>query len=38
MDNPSLALSFGLKARENVAKNFTTKVINDQILKIYDKF
>ena len=38
IDNPSVALSFGLKARENVLNNFTTKVINNQILKIYDQF
>ena len=38
IDDPSLALSFGFKARENVLNNFTTKIINDQILKIYDQF
>ena len=38
IDNPSVALSFGLKARENVLNNFTTRAINDQILKIYDQF
>lgn len=38
IDNPSVALSFGLKARENVLNNFTTRTINDQILKIYDQF
>ena len=38
IDNPSVALSFGLKARENVLNNFTTRKINDQILKIYDQF
>ena len=38
IDNPSIALSFGFNARENVLNNFTTKVINDQILRIYDQF
>ena len=38
MDNPSLALIYGAKAREVVLNNFTTKEINDQILKIYDQF
>ena len=38
MDNPSLALIYGAKARENVVNNYTIKKINDQILKIYDQF
>ena len=38
IENPSLALSYGSRARKTVIKNFTTKIINDQILKIYDQF
>ena len=38
INNQSVALSYGSKARNNVIKYFTTKLINDQILEIYDQF
>ena len=38
IDNPSIAISYGLNARKSTVKNYTTNKINDQILKIYKNF
>ena len=36
LDNPSLALEYGINARKCVLKEFTTNTINKKIIKIYD--
>ena len=38
LDNPELAIKYGENARKTVSKDFTIKIINEKILKIYEKF
>ena len=38
LDNPELAIKYGENARKTVSKDFTIKIINEKILKIYVKF
>ena len=38
INNPDLALKFGINARETVCKKFTVQKINNKILKIYEDF
>ena len=35
LENEKLAINYGQNARETVIKNFTTNIINNQILKLY---
>lgn len=35
LDNQDLSLNYGRKARDNVVKKYTTKVINKKILEVY---
>ena len=38
LKNPELAIKFGVNARKTIIKNFTVEIINNEILKIYEKF
>ena len=38
IDNPELAIKFGINARETVCKKFSVNKINNKILKIYEDF
>ena len=38
INNPDLALKFGINARETVCKKFTVQKINNKIIKIYEDF
>ena len=38
INNPDLAIKFGINARETVCKKFTVQKINIKILKIYEDF
>ena len=38
LNNPELAIKFGINARKTVIKKFTIEKINNKIFKIYDKF
>ena len=38
LDNPELAIKYGENARKTESKDFTIKIINEKILKIYEKF
>ena len=38
LNNPDLAIKFGMKARETVSKKFTVMEINNKIIKIYEDF
>ena len=35
LENQDLSLYYGRRARENVVKEFTTKIINNKILEVY---
>ena len=35
LENESIALNYGLNARKVISKNFTFKIINNQIIKLY---
>lgn len=37
LENPSLAIKYGEKARETVLAEFTDKIINNQIISLYEK-
>jgi len=36
IENQDLSLNYGRKARDNVVKKFTTKIINNKILEVYE--
>ena len=37
LENPSLAMEYGKRARETVLAEFTDKIINNQIIRLYEK-
>ena len=38
IENPELAIKYGVNARKTVIKNFTVEIINQKILKLYEDF
>ena len=38
LNNPELALKFGMNARKTVCKKFTVQEINNKILNVYEDF